>query len=301
MKGARLLASEALAKVIGHNLPIGAVLGEISLVAAVSPIQVTQYVNGEARSAKLPPLKRGIPGVPDGSVPGPDIVVGDLPSMVEAGSFGDQVGLGIATTSCNNGDVPVHFFAFPDTDHSAITQDLYRMSGGTNNNDRFEQIGQGWAKHAFGANQDDDCNFGCTPSDFTMLGVGCSDPYDAGENAIYTLLGSRAWINPFTGSFPANAADHGGHAHTGVSHRLLVNANDLNTTMNTGATYWAEVTYDIRQEYEWCQAHPGQCNMYNNATYRRFNVSGTNSFHFFRGRSCGADDSRYQCLDGCDD
>ena len=194
--------------------------------------------------------------------------------------MGDQVGLGIATTSCNNGDQPVHFFAFPETDHSVITQDLYRMSGGATNDDRFEQIGQGWAKHAFGANQDDDCNFGCTPSDFTMLGVGCSDPYDAGENAIYTLLGSRAWINPFTGSFPANAADHSGHTHTGVSHRLLVNNSDLNTAMNPGATYWAEVTYDIRQEYQWCQAHPGQCNMYNNASYRRFNVSGMTSFTF---------------------
>ena len=27
-------------------------------------------------------------------------------------------------------------------------------------------------------------------------------------------------------------------------------------------------------EYAWCQSHPGQCNMYNNASYRRFNVSG---------------------------
>ena len=88
MKGARLLASEALAKVIGHNLPIGAVLGEISLVAGVSPIEVTQYVNGEARSAKLPPQHRAIPGAPNGSVAGPDIVVGDIPAIVDPGIFG---------------------------------------------------------------------------------------------------------------------------------------------------------------------------------------------------------------------
>ena len=57
-------------------------------------------------------------------------------------------------------------------------------------------------------------------------------------------------------------------------------ASDLNTTMNPGATYYAEVQYDTPHEYAWCQAHPGQCNMYNNASYRRYNVAGTTSFTF---------------------
>ncbi len=56
--------------------------------------------------------------------------------------------------------------------------------------------------------------------------------------------------------------------------------SDLNTNLNTGATYWAEAQYDTPQEYAWCQAHPGQCNMYNNASYRRFNVTGTTNFTF---------------------
>ena len=56
--------------------------------------------------------------------------------------------------------------------------------------------------------------------------------------------------------------------------------SDLNTTMNAGATYYAEVQYDTPQEYAWCQAHAGQCNMYNNASYRRFNVTGTTAFTF---------------------
>ena len=30
----------------------------------------------------------------------------------------------------------------------------------------------------------------------------------------------------------------------------------------------------------WCQAHPTECNMYNNVSYRQFNVSGTTSFTF---------------------
>ena len=74
--------------------------------------------------------------------------------------------------------------------------------------------------------------------------------------------------------------DHTGHTHTGTSHRILVEASDLNTTLNPGATYYAEAQYVTPHEYAWCQAHPGQCNMYNNASYRRFNVSGTTSFTF---------------------
>ena len=57
-------------------------------------------------------------------------------------------------------------------------------------------------------------------------------------------------------------------------------ASDLNTTLNPGATYYAEAQYVTPHEYAWCQSNPGQCNMYNNVSYRRFNVSGTTSFTF---------------------
>jgi hypothetical protein len=87
-------------------------------------------------------------------------------------------------------------------------------------------------------------------------------------------------INPFTGVFQSTARNHAGHAHTGTSHRILVEGSDLNTTLNPGATYYVEVQYISSDEYSWCQTHPGQCNMYNNASYRRFDVSGTTSFLF---------------------
>jgi hypothetical protein len=157
------------------------------------------------------------------------------------------------------------------------------MSGGASNNDRFEQIGQSWMKHAFYALEDNACGFGCNQSNCSpgaQLCVGCSDPYDAGLNASQDGLGSRAWVNPFTGAFPSNANNHTGHTHTGTSHRILVEGNDLNTTMNPGATYYAESQYIAPSEYTWCQANPGQCNMYNNASYRQFNVTGTTSFAF---------------------
>jgi hypothetical protein len=283
IQGGRLLISEALARNLGHAREAGTEAGTISINAAMIPIATSTVVNGKVESSTLPPGNALVPGghVP---APGPDIIVGDLSAMVQATPVpsGDtHVGLGIGTTSCNNGDQPVHFFAIPNTDHSVISMNLYRMSGGPDNNDRFEQIGESWVKHTFGANQDDECNFGCIPwPDDTQLGVGCSDPYGAAQNTGYSLLGGRAWVNPFTGAFPSTARSHSGHVHTATSHRLLVAKSDLDTTQNTGATYYAEAQYDTPQEYAWCQAHPGQCNMYNNASYRRFNVTGTANFTF---------------------
>jgi hypothetical protein len=87
-------------------------------------------------------------------------------------------------------------------------------------------------------------------------------------------------VNPFTGSFPSNANDHTGHGHDGVSHRVRVEVNDLNQTLNQGATYFAEAQYVVPSEYAWCQAHPGQCNMYNNVSYRLFLVTGITNFTF---------------------
>ena len=201
---------------------------------------------------------------------------------MQFGSSGTQIGLGVSTTSCNAGNVPVDFFVLPNTDHPIIPHNLYRMSGGAGNNERFEQIGQSWVKHTFGADQLDDCNLGCTPADFTHLGTGCSDTYAADQNAAQADLGSRALVNPFTGVFQSTANNHSGHVHTGTSHRILVEGSDLNPTLNAGATYYVEVQYITPQESTWCQTHPGQCNMYNNSSYRRFNVSGTSNFKIGR-------------------
>jgi len=205
-----------------------------------------------------------------------------MADLRQYGSSGTQVGLGISTTSCNAGNVQVDFFQLPSPDHPVIPHNFYRMSGGSGNNERFEQIGQSWMKHAFGADQNDDCGFGCiAASNFTHLGVGCSDTYLSFQNATPGDLGSRAMINPFTGVLQANPNNHTSHSHTGTSHRIAVEASDLNTTLNQGATYYAEVSYITPQEYLWCQSHPGECNMYNNTSYRPYGVSGTTSFVFF--------------------
>ena len=278
IQGGRLLISKEFAAALGRASDAGVQVGNMSVGAAMQAIQITQLSNGAPKSVVMPPLReRAGPGAPTLAA-GPDVIVGDLPNMVQLGSAGSQVGLAVATTSCNSGDQPINWFALPNTDHPVVPQNFYRMSGGANNSERFEQIGQSWMKHTFAADEFDQCNLGCNTSNCTTgahLCPGCSDPYDASENGSRTLIGSRAWINPFTGSFPSTANDHTGHVHDGVSHRIRVETSDLDTTQNQGATYFAEAAYITPHEYSWCQSHPGQCNMFNNVSYRQYSVTGS--------------------------
>jgi subtilisin-like proprotein convertase family protein len=284
IRDGRLLISEEFANMLGRPADAGAVVGGISISTTTYVIESDTLVNGTVESAVLPAHRSADPNAVT-AMPGPDVIVGDLLSLEEpsGGGSGTQVGLGIGTTSCNNGTVDLDWFALPNVDHPVIPQNLYRMSGGTANNDRFEQIGQSWLKHAFTALTQNACGFGCNGTGGTHLGVGCSDPYVASLNYSQTGVGSRAWVNPFTGAFPGGtnangqptSRDHTGHSHIGTSHRILVDVADLNTNLNAGATYYGEAQYVTPHEYAWCQANPGQCNMYNNASYRRFNVSGT--------------------------
>jgi hypothetical protein len=281
IKDGRLLISEEFARKLGRPPEAGSTVGKISIAATMYPIEVTTVVNGAVQSTVLPRRSGSAPNAPD-FVAGPDVIVGDLSSVGQFGSSGNLVGLAVGTTSCNNGDQDLNWFQIPNTDHPVIPQNFYRMSGGASNDERFEQIGQSWVKHAGAAASANQCGFGCNGVNGTHLGVGCSDPYIAGLNAAQGTLGSRAWVNPFTGAFPSTARDHTGHndVSSAPTHRVLVQMSDLDTTMNPGATYYAEAQYVTPHEYAWCQAHAGQCNMYNNASYRQFSVSGTTSFSF---------------------
>jgi hypothetical protein len=273
----RLLISDEFAAELGRPSDAGTVIGQISINATMQPIEVTQIVDGEVTSDDMPSL------TPEaGTVPGPDVIVGDLSGLAQFGSSaGTQVGLAVGTDSCNFGVENLHWFANPDNDHPVIPQNLYRMSGGSTNDERFEQVGQSSVKHAFTALTNNICNLGCNGVGGTNLGSGCSDPYGASLNS-GPNLGSRAWINPYTGAYPRNDSatpnnSHTGHTHLGPSHRILTEIADLNTTLNPGATYYAESQYVTPHEYAWCQTHPGQCNMNNNVSYRRYSVTGTGS------------------------
>jgi hypothetical protein len=275
IRNGRLLVSKEFAEALGRPSDTGLVVGKISVVVAMQPIEIDQVLNSEPQSLVMPAV---------GTQPGPDVIVGNLSGLAQFdNAVGTQVGLAVATDSCNNGQVDLDWFRLPDNDHPVIAQNLYRMSGGTDNTERFEQVGQSSVKHAFFANSQNICSFGCNGVNGTHLGSGCSDPYSASLNSGGTNhnLGSRAWIDPFTGFFPRGDSqtppnDHTGHVHTDVSHRLLVEINDLSITLNPRATYFAEAQYVTPHEYAWCEAHPGQCNMYNNDSYRQFTVAGTN-------------------------
>ena len=282
--GGRLLISKEFANALGRPSDAGAIVGKISVGAAMQPIEITRLdENGDVKSASLPALNQ--PGV--GTVPGPDVIVGDLIDLVQLdnGAVNGFVGISLGTDACNKGTENVEWIALPDNRHPFIPQNLYRMSGGATNNERFEQIGQSWGKHAFAAASADTCNFGCNGVGGDHLGSGCSDAYGAGLNGAQDLIGSRAWVNPFTGFFAQNPDpnDHSGHIHDPTAHRILVDIDDLNTSLNAGATYFAEAEYIVPNEGTWCQAHPTECNMYNNASYRQCSVIGINqpfSFNF---------------------
>ena len=284
--GGNLRVSKEFANALGRPSDASALVGKISLGATMKPIEVETLVNGETKSVVMLPLHSGLGGDRPAVVHGPDVIVGDLPAVQQGGNdtVNHFVGLGVGTTSCNNGDQPLDWFALQNTDHPFIPQNLYRMSAGPNNNDRFEQIGQSWGKHAFLALENDACGFGCNTSGCTTgshLCPGCSDPYSASLNYSQTGIGSRAWVNPFTGVFPSTANNHNGHTHIGTSHRVTVASSDLNPAQNAGATYYAEGQYITPHEYSWCQSHPGECNMYNNASYRQFTVSGSGDSYSF--------------------
>src|SRR5206468_2736788 len=200
IQGGRLLISKEFANSLGRPADAGLAVGKISVQTAMQPIEITQLVNGAPKSVVMPPLKGAAVSEAPTLVQGPDVIVGELPEMAQFGSAGTQVGLGVGTTSCNNGDQPVDWLQLPNTDHPVIPQNFYRMSGGANNNERFEQVGHSWMKHAFFALEGDACSLGCNTNGCATgshLCPGCSDPYGSGLNADQNGIGSRAWVNPF--------------------------------------------------------------------------------------------------------
>ena len=171
----RLLISKEFANALGRPLDAGAVVGKISVGVAMQPIEIDHVVNGQPQSGSMPAV---------GTVPGPDVIIGELLSLVQSdnGAINGRVGLALGTDACNKGTIDVDWFALPSNDHPFIPQNFYRMSGGATNNERFEQIGQSWGKYAFTAASSNTCNFGCNNIGGEHLGSGCSDAYGSGLN-----------------------------------------------------------------------------------------------------------------------
>src|ERR1044072_5909083 len=95
IKDGRLRISEEFANKLGRPADVGAVVGGISIVTAMYAIESSTLVNGTVQSAVLPARSGAAPDAVT-AVAGPDVIVGDLPSIEQpsGGSSGTQVGLG---------------------------------------------------------------------------------------------------------------------------------------------------------------------------------------------------------------
>src|SRR5439155_13142656 len=141
VNGGRLTMSRDFAIALGRPSDVGALVGKISIGARMHPVEIRELANGELKSVTMPPLHSAAGVLTPTATHGPDVIVGDLPNLQQFGSAGTQVGLAVATTSCNNGDQPLDWLQLPQTDHPVIPQNLYRMSSCADNTERFEQIG----------------------------------------------------------------------------------------------------------------------------------------------------------------
>ncbi len=169
--------------------------------------------------------------------PGPDVVVSDLFGYVGYGTLGGIAALSFGTTSCNVGDTPL-VWEEHSNQHPVIGQNMFRLHEG-----RFEQIGQAWLKHGFASLNQNLCGCNCqNPGTFALLGVGCSDPYDASLNGMQGGLGPKFEVNPHTGEFPwpFTAAGQTGNA---IYKRLQVAEADLDPDLHPGALYYIEGQY----------------------------------------------------------
>ncbi len=215
---------------------------------------------------------------------GPDVIVGDLigegspsrlsnwtgSSPVNVTGMGLMRAYSVGTVSCNIGNQPLTWQDDGSNQYPVISGNLYRLR-----NDRFEQIGQSWLKHAFCALQGTVCS-PCTPGgNCDALFPGCSDPYSSGLNGSQGGLGPKREINASTGFFPINwngsATNFPGDTAGVLTKRLVVADADLDAS--TGL-YFVSSMY-VQPE----DALAGNDN--NNQSYRRVTVGTDASKNLF--------------------
>ena len=179
---------------------------------------------------------------------GTDVIVGDLasifgdPAVMKWGTVGGITAYSIGTVACNIGDQVLPWFGSTN-EHPVIAQNLYRLQNG-----EIEQIGMSWLKHGFGALTNSACCPCQDPQNFSLLGVGCSDPYNSGLNGNQAGfdgqagLGPRSEVNAFTGFFPFPYGSQGLSGNA-IYKRLQVQNDDVDPSLNPGALYFAEGHY----------------------------------------------------------
>lgn len=200
----------------------------------------------------------------------PDIIVGEISGdhivadVRRWGTIGGITAYSFSATSCNIGTCWAEWFENENT-HPVIAQNMFELIDG-----RFQQIGQSWIKHAWGADTGSKCGT-CNPGDYSHMGVNCSDLYDTSGNGGQNRLGAKHDVNPYTGYYqPLVGSLATGNA---IYKRLQVHNSDLDPATNPGAKYFVEVQY----------VHPGDAlahNGDNNVSYRPLTVSGSAASSF---------------------
>ncbi|HJQ98207.1 MAG TPA: hypothetical protein VJ826_07810, partial [Candidatus Polarisedimenticolaceae bacterium] len=98
----------------------------------------------------------------------PDVVA-DFNSFMRHGNLRGITAYSIGVTACNYGSCWLNWIG-TTAEHPVTGQNMFRLKDG-----RFEQVGQGWLKHAFLAENGPYCNGSCSPSgSMTQLGINCS-------------------------------------------------------------------------------------------------------------------------------
>ena len=184
-----------------------------------------------------------------------DVKLGILNSIASVGHTGTfpngRLGMSMATTSCNVGDVNVTWLAAMNEDHPGIAMQVYREL-----DNRFEQVGVSWIKHGFFALSNSQCTTCQNPSPGTFLGVGCSDTYGLSNNGDRFWLGPRdewdpnlgTWdcMNSFFDGTPADCVrSENGSGNGPVNHRLEGFDGDYGLP---GATYYYEAMYMVNAD-----------------------------------------------------
>lgn len=145
------------------------------------------------------------PGVQCGSGVGPDVIVGDITDVANYAGQNGLDGFTIGSTSCNIGTTAVQWWGATNQ-HPVISETLYKYKV-VNGSGRFEQIGLSWLKHGFAADTGSLCCTCQNPGNSQLLGVGCSDPYNAFQAGSQFGLAPRWQVNPHTGFFPFPGAN----------------------------------------------------------------------------------------------
>ncbi|MCA9319098.1 MAG: hypothetical protein KDB53_00115, partial [Planctomycetes bacterium] len=167
---------------------------------------------------------------------GPDVIVGAIPGVANYPHVNGIDAFAVGTTSCNIGTAPLNWVSSTN-DHPVIAQHAYRLDQG-----RFEMIGQSWLKHGFVALADSLCGTCQNPGTGSLLGVNCSDPYDASLNGSQNGLGPKFEVDAFTGIYPFPATNLNSSGNS-IYKRLQIATTDLSPVLHPGAQFLIEAQY----------------------------------------------------------